>query len=158
MVKVIVPFGNGDVNSEPDSMALHSDHVIPKMLPEHYDEIEYTFTEEPLNNTAYEMFSIPFDDFNYVPMAHVLMQTPKDLNPGGNYAFLVTYTLGISIPYIQQIYMRIERDKKRLAVYYSWTNTVAPSYTVNGKTFKFRYYIYVEGDDDPDFVEISKTL
>lgn len=155
MARIRVPLNDKSLeDAESKDMALDSRYVIPKILPNHYGSYTYTFTEEPLNVTAYLMFSIDFKEFNYVPMVHILMKGPYSLFFDTDFRFLVDQTIFPT----QRVYMAIERDKQRVAVYYAWPSGTPPPPTVNGTTWEFRYYIFVEGDDDSEIINVSKTI
>jgi len=177
MTRVIATFNEKSVDeADPKDCSVNSDYVIPKILPQHFDKYVYTFGSNPGDGTT-TMFSIGFDEFDYLPMGMVLMEETTD--NAGSFTFLVVDTLiactrldfSGGVPpkessTLQQIYLELDRSDKKLYIKYyknttldaGYAGTTCPTINVNGKTFTFRYYIFVEGDDDEDMIAVSKTI
>lgn len=175
MSKLIATYNGVPVDqSRGKDWAINSDYVIPKMLPQHFGTYEYTFSTNPTNQT-YEMFTVDFSELDYMPMGFMTIEQTTDYPD--QFALLVNYTIFSCFDFeplppfdststSQSMTGYLDRSRKEYVVEYYHEHNTDPGYggtpcsqlNVNGKTYTFKYYIWVEGDEDEDLETITETI
>lgn len=164
------------VNERIERLSMSSDFPVPKIRQGNFGLYEYTFEEEPVEDSEIELFSIPHQ-LNRIPFALMMiaelvsdnnLYTPLSdyyLKSGADVQFEVTPPFGFFEAIIEQrISARLEAN--RIVVKYYGSVSVDPGYIddgsfelelLTGRTFSFKFYIMSEGESDDDTEAVFTT-
>jgi hypothetical protein len=170
-VGVVVSGDGGPIRgSNISTRAVDSDYPVPKIRPDLYAVEPYTFTSEPGTGTV-EMLNIPHPFNDRVPFGFVMINESngEEYTPLTEYFILYSLEEVFVFPAFEtaEISQKIsaEMSNTGIRIWYEAFKNIDPGFpsppdyeAMNGRTFNFKYYIFIASKDDTDVENVFVTI